>query len=119
MRGRIVLVPFPYDDFSEVKVRPAVCLTNPVGEHRHIVVAFVTSRIPSEPLDTDIVLHISDDDVAQTGLRATSTLRLHRMATVSMRLIERELGQLSTRLQNDVNVRLKRLFELDIEEQNT
>ena len=26
------------------KVRPAVCLTDPVGPHRHVVVAFVSSH---------------------------------------------------------------------------
>lgn len=31
MKGKVVLVPFPFDDLSANKVRPAVCLTNPVG----------------------------------------------------------------------------------------
>ncbi len=26
-RGKVVLVPFPFDDFSGTKLRPAVCLT--------------------------------------------------------------------------------------------
>ncbi len=38
------------------KARPAVCLTEPVTSHRHIVLAFVTSRQPDPPLDTDIGL---------------------------------------------------------------
>lgn len=33
MRGHIVLVPFPFDDLSAAKLRPAVCLTEPVGPH--------------------------------------------------------------------------------------
>ena len=28
-KGKVVLVPFPFDDLSTSKVRPAVCLTNP------------------------------------------------------------------------------------------
>ncbi len=28
MRGKIVLLPFPFDDFSATKVRPALCLTD-------------------------------------------------------------------------------------------
>ncbi len=27
---KVVLVPFPFDDLSSNKVRPAVCLTNPM-----------------------------------------------------------------------------------------
>jgi len=43
MRNKVVLVPFPFDDLSSNKVRPAVCLTEPLGSHRHVVVAFITS----------------------------------------------------------------------------
>ena len=41
----IVLVPFPFDDLSSNKGRPAVCLTDPVGPHRHVILAFITSRV--------------------------------------------------------------------------
>ena len=51
-RGKVVLVPFPFDDLTTHNARPAVCLTEPVTSHRHIVLAFVTSRQPDERLDT-------------------------------------------------------------------
>ena len=35
MKSKVVLVPFPFDDLSTTKVRPAVCLTDPVDPHRH------------------------------------------------------------------------------------
>lgn len=38
VKYKIVLVPFPFDDFSSVKVRPAVCLTNPIGKFDHIII---------------------------------------------------------------------------------
>ena len=56
IRHRVVLVPFPFDDFSSIKVRPVVCLTEPLGPHRHVVLAFITSRIAGQPLETDLVL---------------------------------------------------------------
>ena len=31
LKGKIVLVPFPFDDLSATKVRPAVCLTDSIG----------------------------------------------------------------------------------------
>ena len=37
-RGKIVLVPFPFDDLSTSKVRPAVCLTEPTGPQRELVI---------------------------------------------------------------------------------
>ncbi|MCY7323137.1 MAG: type II toxin-antitoxin system PemK/MazF family toxin, partial [Phormidesmis sp. CAN_BIN36] len=39
MKGKVVLVNFPFDDLSATKVRPAYCLTNSIGIHRHIVLA--------------------------------------------------------------------------------
>ena len=82
-RGKIVLVPFPFDDLSATKVRPAVCLTNPIGPHHHVILAFITSQIPADLADTDLVLDVSQPDFASTGLRVTSALRLHRLMTVT------------------------------------
>jgi mRNA interferase MazF len=66
-RGKVVLVPFPFDDLSTVKVRPAVCLTDPIGLHRHVILAFITSRIPTDLLESDLVLESSQADFAVTG----------------------------------------------------
>jgi mRNA interferase MazF len=82
-KHKVVLVPFPFDDLSSSKVRPAVCLTEPIGSHRHVVIAFVTSRVPDKPLATDLVLDASDRDFSATGLRASSTVQLHRLITVT------------------------------------
>ena len=41
-KNSIVLVPFPFDDLSATKVRPALCLTERLGSHDHVVVAFIT-----------------------------------------------------------------------------
>ena len=111
-KGKLVLIPFPFDDFSASKVRPAVCLTNPIGPHKHIVLAFITSRIPEDLLDTDLVLKASSADFPLTGLRVTSTLRLHRLMTVTTSLIQRELGELSPSMQAEVFNKLQRLFAL-------
>jgi mRNA interferase MazF len=109
---RVVLVPFPFDDLSSSKVRPAVCLTDPVGPHHHVILAFITSRVSSEPLASDLVLASDDPDFASTGLHISSMLRLHRLMTASTALIRRELGQLSPRMQAEVSDRLQVLFGL-------
>ena len=62
MRYRVVLFPFPFDDLSGSKVRPAVCLTEAVGAHRHVVLAFITSAVPPRLEPTDVPL----DPGAQT-----------------------------------------------------
>ncbi len=112
IRGKVVLVPFPFDDFSGAKVRPAVCLTDPAGTHRHVILAFISSRVPADLMETDFILDPAQADFAATGLRVSSTLRLHRLMTVTTFSLRRELGELSLRMQDEVNNRLRKLFRL-------
>ncbi len=112
IRGRVVLVPFPFDDLSSTKVRPAVCLTNPVGVYRHVVLAFITSRMPDELLETDVVLDSDRSGYPATGLRVSSVLRLHRLMTVTTSVIRRELGSLSPDMQAEIDRKLRKLFDL-------
>jgi len=111
-KHRVVLVQFPFDDLSSAKVRPAVCLTGPIGPHQHLILAFVSSRIPASPLRTDLIIDANGADFAATGLRVSSTLRLHRLMTVSSAFLRRELGALSPAMQAQVQERLRELFEL-------
>ena len=89
------------------------CLTEPVTSHRHIVLAFVTSRQSEEPLDTDVVLDPEDPDFAQTGLHVRSTIRTHRLLTVASSIVKRELGSLSSGLRACVADAAQRLFALE------
>src|SRR3712207_2267635 len=100
---KVVLIPFRFDDLSSSKVRPAVCLTNPIGPHRHVILAFITSQVTPHPLTTDFVIASADSDFVTTGLRVSSTLQLHRLMTATTALIRRELGQLSPKMQDGVN----------------
>jgi mRNA interferase MazF len=111
-KHKVVLVPFPFDDLSSTKVRPAVCLTDPIGPHRHVVLAFITSRVPAQPLGTDLVFDAEDANFSTTGLSVSSTMQLHRVMTVTTALIRRELGRLSPRMQSEVEHRLRLLFGL-------
>jgi mRNA interferase MazF len=112
IKGKVVLVPFPFDDLSSAKVRPAVCLTEAIGAHRHVVLAFITSRVPTDLCSTDIVFDASSSDFPTTGLHVTSALRLHRLMTVTTAIITRELGELSPSMQNEVADKLRALFSL-------
>ena len=111
-KHKVVLVPFPFDDLSSTKVRPAVCLTDPIGPHRHVILAFITSRVALDRLPSDIVLDADDPDFAATGLRVSSTLQVHRLMTATTSLIQRELGSLPPGKQTQVARCLRRLFAL-------
>lgn len=112
IKNKVILVPFPFDDLSGNKVRPAVCLTHEIEPHGHVILAFITSRIPENLLETDISIDSGDSDFVTTGLMVSSTLQLHRLMTVSQYMLLRELGELSPNVILNVEVRLKMLFDL-------
>ncbi len=102
MKGKVVLIQFPFDDLSSSKVRPAYCLTDAIGTYQHIIFALITSRIPEVPLNTDIILQPKHLDFVNSGLRQASTLRLDHLVTLRQSLIRRELGSLSLETQASV-----------------
>lgn len=110
MKNKIVIVPFPFDDLSGQKARPAVCLTDEIKPHNHVVLAFITSKVSQSSSDTDFVIDSQDKDFIQTGLKVSSTIRLHRLMTISSKIITRELGELSEIQQTEIEQRLRRLF---------
>ena len=110
MKYKVVIVPFPFDDLSGQKARPAVCLTDEIQPYGHVVLAFITSKLSVNLSVTDFVIDSQDVDFALTGLKVSSTIRLHRLMTVSSKIITRELGELSNNQQTEIENRLRKLF---------
>lgn len=71
-----------------------MCLTNPIVKYNHIILAFITSKIPTDVLDTDYVIDSGHPDFVISGLRKSSTIKLEHLLTVRTDIIKRELGQL-------------------------
>ena len=111
IKNKVVLVPFPFDDFTNIKVRPALCLSNTVGRCEHVVIAFISSRMPEELLQTDLVIRKETSEFATIGLAVDSVIRIHKLVTIPKILIKRELGSISTFLQNEIQQRIDKLFK--------
>ena len=112
MKYRIVLVPFPFDDLSGSKLRPALCLTNALTNYQHVVIAFITSQVQKATEPSDLPLKSTDNDFSKTGLKVDSAVRLHRLVTVPTRLIQRQLGVLPGVMQTALTNKLRALFDL-------
>ena len=112
MKYRIVLVPFPFDDFSALKVRPAVILTKEISSYNHVIIAFITSQINKATETSDLLINSSDTDFKQTGLKVSSAIRLHRLVTIPTKVIKRQLGTLPNSYSPELEFKLKDLFEL-------
>ncbi len=113
MKNSIVLVPFPFDDFSATKVRPALCLTFEIGVHQQIIVAFISSNVKNKEEKFDILLNKEDEISKGTGLIVNSVLKLHRIVTIPKRIIQRKLGVANPVLEKTVRTNLSKMFELN------
>ena len=111
IRNKIVLVPFPFDDFSSTKVRPALCLTAEIGMYKHVIIAFITSKIPNDITDSDIIIKKGSENSTGTGLVVDSVIRLHKMVVIPVKLINRKLGEISQSLEIDVKNKIRKLFD--------
>jgi mRNA interferase MazF len=112
MKNQIVLVPFPFDDLSATKVRPALCLTDKMNSYGHVVIAFITSNTQNLDVKTDIEIDANSTNFKQTGLKVSSAIRLHKLVCVSSKIIVRQLGIMPTHFETDIKIKLKNIFEL-------
>ncbi|GAB2586055.1 type II toxin-antitoxin system PemK/MazF family toxin [Spirosoma areae] len=112
MKNKIVLVPFPFDDLTGSKLRPALCLTNTIGTYNHVVVSFITSQVAKANEPSDLQLLTAHPAFKLTGLKVDSSIRFHRLITIPTYLIQRQLGVLPTAYQADLEQKLRLLFEL-------
>jgi mRNA interferase MazF len=103
LKGKIVLVPFPFTDLTATKLRPALVLFE--GE-RDVVVAFISSRLPHELGPQDIMVGETHPDFKMTGLRDTSVVRLDKVATISKELIIGEIGEIGVKLKKQINQKI-------------
>jgi mRNA interferase MazF len=109
MKGKIVLVPFPFTDLTAAKLRPALVVYE--GE-KDAVVAFISSKIPSELSGVDILIKQDHPGFRRAGLKVDSVIKLDKIATVLKDLIVGELGELDEDLRKEVNHKLKRIMEI-------
>ena len=113
MKFKIVLVNFPFDDLSNSKLRPALCLSDFLTENFHLILAFISTKTHNCKEPTDFFINKKDKNFNQTGLSHPSVIRLHRLITISDNLIIKVIGELSTEYEEDIYSRLNKLFSAD------
>ena len=103
-KGDIVLITFPFTDFSGSKLRPAVVL---VDTPLDLTVCFITTQIGWQEI-TDVLLV----PTSANGLRKPSLIRTSKIATIDRTLAKGLLGRLSGQEVVELNIKLKQLLQL-------
>src|SRR5579862_7279387 len=80
--GDIVLAFFPFGDSPGRKMRPVLALTAPIGPVPELIVAYISSVMPSSFLPSDLVADPALADFATTNLKKLSVMRLHKIASI-------------------------------------
>ena len=111
IKNSIVLVPFPFDDFSVSKVRPALCLTSEIGKYNHVIIAFITSKMPEDLIESDMILRKQSESSLGTGLTVDSVIRLHKIVTIPKSLIKRKLGSINQSVEIEIKRKILLMFE--------
>jgi mRNA interferase MazF len=87
--GEVVLVPFPFSDLSQSKVRPAVCLAD-AGRGD-----WVLCQITSSPYGDPAAVPLGGADFGSGGLLVASFARPGKLFTAHAALMVRSVGVLN------------------------
>jgi mRNA interferase MazF len=98
-RGQIVLVPFPFTDLKNKKVRPAIILSPRVSKRGDVLVAFISSVLPLDKSEeTAVVFKSTNRNFTKTGLKVSSVFRMDKLLALHISLILRHLGSAPSEL---------------------
>lgn len=110
MKFKIVLINFPFDKFTESKLRPALCSTEVISKHNQIILAAITSNLNNATEVTDVVIENTEIDFEKTGLKVSSVIKIHKLLTASDKIIQKIIGDLPQSYHEQVYKKIKLLF---------
>lgn len=103
-KADIILVPFPFTNLSDTKIRPCLVL---IDAEFDVTVSFITTQTGWND-NASVIIKPS----ATNGLKKESLIRLNKLATIDKELIIGSIGILSKDEIGKVNVKLKEIFKL-------
>lgn len=98
-----------------MKLRPVLLLTASIGSVPEVLVAYISSVLPTLPLPSDLIMDPAALEFSGTHLKVPSALRLHKLATIHWSSLARQLGALNTPQHAVVAGKLRTLLALPVE----
>lgn len=88
--GDIVLLPFPFAELTNKKVRPAAVICETKDVYRDLVVCAISSVVPKNLTENEIFLKSDKEN----NLRADSVLKVDRIITAKRKDVIAQIGKL-------------------------
>jgi len=89
--GDIILIPFPFAELTNIKVRPAVVITETDDNFKDLVVSAISSVVP--PVISKREVFLKSNKV--NNLRVDSVIKVDRIVTLKKEHTIANLGKLS------------------------
>ncbi len=89
--GDIVLIPFPFSELTQVKVRPALVITETKDKYKGLVLCAISSQVPVNLSTSEILLR----PTVVNGLKVQSVLKVDRIFTLKAEKVIANLGSLN------------------------
>ncbi len=102
--GDVVIVPFPYADFSKFKKRPALVIGR--AEFNNFILCQITSRAKTSRR----ALLLNDSDFAKGALNLESYIRFDKLFTIEPSILEGVVGSLKTEKVKLAQSKIREIF---------
>lgn len=108
-KGSIILAWFPYTDFSDEKLRPALVLYE---GYLDVTVAYISSQVPAKPLRSDLLILPDTPSYKRAGLKEPSVLCIDKIMIIDKlkisdkKSIEGIMGEADDDLKRNVNAKI-------------
>lgn len=98
----IVLINFPYTDFTASKVRPALIISNnSIHNPEDIICCLITSNLNASGIT------INDKDIESGKLHFESLVRPHRVFTISRTIIKKRIATITSQMHTQIIKKLE------------
>ncbi len=91
--GDIILIPFPFAELINIKIRPAIVICQTKDSYKDLVVCSISSVVPNIIGQNELLLQTDKSN----NLRVTSVAKIDRIVTVKQNSIINQLGKLNTK----------------------
>lgn len=108
--GKIILVAFPFTDYTSGKERPALVVSGSEFNRGDDLVAVPLSSRVNEDEAYGFPILSSETYFAATGLRASSTVKWTKPMTISSKVIVKQLGTIPQDVLTRIQTLIKSIF---------
>ncbi|MBU1133915.1 MAG: type II toxin-antitoxin system PemK/MazF family toxin [Candidatus Omnitrophica bacterium] len=109
-QGDIILIPFPFTDFSTLKQRPAVIISsaNFNNSHNDVIAMAITSQIPKVISNEEYLLN--KEEIEMANLPKLSLVKVGKIITINKAIIHKKLGNLPSSAIEKIRLILKNIL---------